>query len=91
MNLKESGDINKLPKNFPMYCIDLKQTLDEKSNTLPKKDGVYSPMYYTDGRAGQFSCVTLKDHPNYPKQTNEHNALADARFNRDLYNFLNTI
>ena len=27
----------------------------------------------------------------YPKQTNEHNALADARWNRQLYNFLNTL
>lgn len=27
----------------------------------------------------------------YPKQTNKHNALADARWNRQLYNFLNTL
>ena len=27
----------------------------------------------------------------YPKQTNEHNALADARWNKQLYNFLNTL
>jgi hypothetical protein len=29
--------------------------------------------------------------PNYPKQTNEHNALADARWNYELYKFLNTL
>ena len=26
----------------------------------------------------------------YPKQTNEHNALSDAIFCRDLYKFLNS-
>ena len=25
---------------------------------------------------------------NYPKQTNEHNALADARWNYELYKFI---
>lgn len=28
---------------------------------------------------------------NYPKQTNEHNALADARWNFELYKFLKTL
>lgn len=27
----------------------------------------------------------------YPKQENEHSALADAKFNLNLYNFLNKI
>lgn len=27
----------------------------------------------------------------YPKQTNEHNALADARWNYELYKFLKTL
>ena len=27
----------------------------------------------------------------YPKQTNEHNALSDARWNYELYKFLNKI
>lgn len=29
--------------------------------------------------------------PNYPKQTNEHNALADAKWNKKLYEFLTNI
>lgn len=33
----------------------------------------------------------IKELTEYPKQTNEHNALADAKFNRALFNFLNTI
>ena len=32
--------------------------------------------------------LDLKDHPEYPKQTNEHNALADAKWNFELYKFL---
>ena len=28
---------------------------------------------------------------NYPKQTNEHNALSDARWNYELYKFLNRL
>ena len=30
----------------------------------------------------------LKGDKRYPKQTNEHNALADARWNFELYKFL---
>lgn len=57
------GKMIDLPKGFPMYCIDLKQTLDEKG-------------------------LHLKNHPDYPKQENEHNALDDAKWNQCLYNFL---
>jgi len=31
---------------------------------------------------------TIKSTTNYPKQINEHNALADARWNYELYKFL---
>ena len=30
----------------------------------------------------------LKSDKNFPKQTNEHNALADAKWNYELYKFL---
>lgn len=33
---------------------------------------------------------TVKNHPNYPKQDNEHSAIADAIWNKKLYEFLNT-
>lgn len=29
--------------------------------------------------------------PNYPKNTNEHSALFDAKWNKDLHSFLNTL
>ena len=83
------GKMINLPTGFPMYCIDLKQTLDEEnklycSNTeteLRIKKGVnYIHQEYN-----------IKNHINYPKQTNEHNALADAKWNYELYKFLQTL
>ena len=74
------GKMIDLPKGFPMYCIDLKQELDR---TQEIKFGL---SLYKGSLAND-----IKTLPNYPKQTNEHNALADARWNRQLYNFLNTL
>ena len=65
------GNMIDLPKGFPMYCIDLKQTLDEKI----KKSWKDVEMS-TWGHNGIENITKL---PNYPKQTNEHNALEDAR------------
>lgn len=88
------GRMIDLPNGFPMYCIDLKQTMDEKENnktlmidiaTIPNNMVIY------DYIAKYYKFKSLKEHPNYPKQTNEHNALADAKFNYELYKFLNTI
>jgi len=33
----------------------------------------------------------FKDMPNYPKQTNEHNALCDAKWNKELHKFIKTL
>ena len=75
-----------LPKGFPMYCIDLKQILDEKAKIKSNEWGTIK-----DG----VNCFDMQNHiktlPNYPKQTNEHHALADARWNYKLYKFLNSI
>lgn len=51
------GRMIDLPRNFPMYCRDLKQVMVE----------------------------TCFPDDNKPKQKNEHNALADALWNRDLF------
>ena len=68
-----------LPTGFPMYCIDLKQELDRKANNkvifLTKEEGI----------------KRLKQDIDYPKQTNEHNALDDARWNKKLYEFLSSL
>lgn len=75
------GRMIDLPKGFPMYCIDLKQILDERAEwvTIP---GVET---FKDRLAA------LKNRPHYPKQDNEHNALDDAKWNYKLHQFLKTI
>lgn len=91
------GKMIDLPKGFPMYTIDLKQVLDNRLKTYTStelskavcpscKHNVYETMDYEKPLVTMEKCI--KDHPNYPKQTNEHNALADARWNKELYEFL---
>lgn len=92
------GTMMQLPKGLPMYCIDLKQELDknlvmseevldycesckESSGKYPSKHDLEYIFY--DGN--------LRDHPNYPKQEDEHNALADALWNKQLHEFLNKL
>ena len=41
-----------------------------------------------DGFTFEQSLAAIKNDPRYPKQTNEHNALADAKWNKELYKFL---
>jgi len=71
------GKMNDLPNGFPMYCNDLKQTLDEK---VKDSGGEFSARLH--------NIRMMKD---YPKQTNEHNALSDARWNKELYNYIKTL
>lgn len=96
------GKMIDLPQGFPMYCIDLKQELENMisimtkyncSNPITLKElHILSGKNITFGDAEKIDWNKwFKEHPNYPKQTNEHNALADARWNYELYKFLNTI
>lgn len=88
------GKMIDLPKGFPMYCIDLKQVSDETLIRLINEENKKAPLHYTGvPKWKKFinDYDVIKKLPNYPKQTNEHNALADARWNRQLYNFLNTL
>ncbi|WNH10062.1 hypothetical protein [Thalassobellus suaedae] len=71
------GKMIDLPKGFPKYCRDLKQMYDDR-----EVDGIYDYP---------FSLKTLKDHKDYPKQDNEHNALDDAKWNLKLYKFLTNL
>lgn len=72
------GRMIDLPTGFPMYCIDLKQELDRKI----KQD---NPTSF------EARLHNIQMNKNYPKQTNEHNALSDAKWNYELYKFLNTL
>jgi hypothetical protein len=69
------GKMNDLPSGFPMYCRDLKQELDVIRERVTHKG----------------MPVILEDHYKYPKQTNEHNALADARWNLELHKFIKSL
>lgn len=94
------GKMIDLPNGFPMYCIDLKQELDTRLKTYTSTElskstypscqhNVYAAMDYDKPLINMQKCI--KDHPKYPKQTNEHNALADAKWNKQLYEFINTL
>jgi len=89
------GKMIDLPKGFPMYCIDLKQTLDEKEYVINNTDIYFSPLKIKDSESDNNDNITkryvLKSHVHYPKQINEHNALADARWNKQLHKFLNKL
>lgn len=73
------GKMIDLPKGFPMYCIDLKQTLDEKAKQIPVAYNVY------------YGLKSIQLSHDYPKQSNEHNALSDARWNKQLHEFMDKL
>jgi hypothetical protein len=86
------GKMIDLPKGFPMYCKDLKQLYDEKQNIYnvfiekyKRQEISVDELPYPSTRG------KIKLLPDYPKQTNEHNALADAKWNYELYKFLESI
>lgn len=85
------GRMIDLPKGFPMYCNDLKQTLDEKAVifTDPEQRVQKSGSMYPQSM--ETKVKILKSHPGFPKQENEHSAIDDARWNKKLYEFLQTI
>lgn len=100
------GRMIDLPKGFPMYCKDLKQTLDEKGSALTDErvhrqiynlSGVWKDSPWTNDASsisnytGEEKIKLLKVHPKFPVQKNEHSAIDDARWNKKLYEFLQTI
>lgn len=93
------GRMIDLPNGFPMYCRDLKQMLDEKAQYAfencvtgwepnPAIKGDIRPNKEKAFKTFDEALAAGKANPNYPAPYTEHNALADARWNRELYNFL---
>jgi hypothetical protein len=98
------GTMMDLPKGFPMYCNDLKQILDDKVHKIvtehlahlthqyinESKQGVPSSDSYAMLYNRNFNIALdgLKNHKFYPKEKNEHNAIDDAHWNKELYQFL---
>lgn len=82
------GRMIDLPNGFPMFCRDLKQMLVE----IPVKFKTYIGTYEGNYMAGMDPYYEKwEQHIDYPKQENEHNALADARWNRKLFDFIQKI
>jgi len=78
------GSMIDLPKNFPMYCKDLKQTYDEQNKKFKEKALLKMKKF------GETVITDLSALKNYPSDNkNVHNALADAKWNQKLYKFLN--
>lgn len=76
------GRMIDLPGSWPFYCKDLKQILDEKAAIFCEKE--------IKSNSFKAALDRLKNWTEYPKQADEHNALSDAKFNRDLHKFINT-
>jgi hypothetical protein len=81
------GKMIDLPKGFPMFAFDLKQIFDEKieNKRLEVPDGLGN-MVKIPNTENKLDIV--KRLSNYPKRENEHNALADAKWNKELHEFL---
>jgi hypothetical protein len=75
------GTMMDLPKGFPMYCRDLKQVFDDKVLEREKETIMKEGNWFDWSNH-------LKTLPSYPKHYNEHNAIDDARWNKDLFIFL---
>jgi len=63
---------------YRFYCRDLKQDLDNRVKLMIKGTGYSFDQYLED----------LRDNKNYPMEFRNCNSLDNARWNRDLYNFL---
>jgi hypothetical protein len=97
------GRMIDLPKGFPMYCRDLKQELDNLADSFTEFEmkkyihrggemsGPIIAMLDANNLLAKEGRLTLlKEHKNYPKQTEEHDALADAKWNYQLHRFINS-
>lgn len=96
------GRMIDLPKGFPMLCYDLKQEIDRvamkwQRGGTPQQNREYDEECaklggrYTIAFNNNFNDMVklIKSHKQYPVQTNNHNALDDARWNKKLYEFIN--
>lgn len=90
------GRMIDLPKYFPMYCKDLKQMFDELADIYTSEQ--LSKIKYPNvnhnvleflGNNGTLDKPKyLKEHKDYPLNSNEHSALDDAKWNKKLFDFI---
>lgn len=80
------GKMIDLPKGFNMYATDLKQMLDEKIKNMQNN------WVNGWGRMDLETKIKQVQKSNlYPKEVCTHHALSDAKFNKQLHEFLNTL
>ena len=84
------GRMIDLPKGFPMYCIDLKQSLDSYV-TQWRNERIKNETKPINFASWETYLKSVKSNPDYPKQENEHTALDDAQWNFKLFKFLETV
>jgi hypothetical protein len=75
------GKMINLPEGFPWYCNDLQQRI---ANWTSNKGEI--AMRYKGN-----VITNIKEHVDYPAKVNAHNALADAKWNKGLHEFLKNI
>lgn len=81
------GTMMQLPNGFPMYCKDIKQMFDERLHKANGSIDIVNDRIVEYGNKKQ-QLEYYKSLSNYPKETNAHNALDDARWNKNLYEFV---
>ena len=84
------GRMIDLPKGFPKYCRDIKQMVDEgvvnmRTSVFRERFGHLSKEITNLSFDNRLEIV--KRHESYPEDGN-HNALIDAEFNKNLYQFV---
>ncbi len=86
------GRMIDLPKGFPMYCKDLKQELDRKIEALNLSyhSGILKEKNIETDRSATFEekLKYVKSVDFYPENKGEHDALSDAKWNKDLFHFI---
>lgn len=92
------GKMVDLPKGFPQYTRDLKQTLDDKVSYLMSTGYNKDWVKFKDGQKNEKYDASFDDCLNrlkltstYPRPCNEHSAIHDAKWNKELYDFLKTL
>ena len=90
------GKMIDLPPGMPMYTKDLKQIFDQKQEKIDNiaQEKVEQLIDQSEHQGAMFFDRTeynLKKHPAYPKQLNEHSAIHDAKWNKQLHEFLNNL
>lgn len=78
------GTMMDLPKGYPMFCRDLQQLIADKVRDRIRPGSTIEPAFMP-----LEECVRIFEGMyGYPVNQRPHDALSDARHERDVYNFL---